>query len=241
MISIIIPTRNEEKIIAATLANFKDKMTLPHELIVTDGASTDKTVEIARTLADKVAAHTGPERQTIAGGRNAGAALATGEFLVFMDADCSLLDPDSFFRLALKNFDDYKKLVALTGWLRVLPQFETLPDKIVFVSQNIWMMFLNNALHYGLSPGGEFQMMRADVFSKIGGFNERLVAAEDIELFGRLGKEGRIRLDPRLKVFHTGRRAHKIGWPRLLSQWFLNTVWMMVFKRAYVKEWKVIR
>ena len=241
MISIIIPTRNEENIIGATLANFKNKMTLPHEIIVTDGASTDRTVEIAKTLADKVVEHKGPERQTIAGGRNAGAALADGEFLVFMDADCSLVDPDAFFTIALEDFKKNDKLVALTGWLRVLPDQETFADKVIFNHQNIWMSFWNNVLHFGVSPGGEFQMMRTSVFRAIGGFDERLVAAEDIELFSRLSKLGRVRLDHRLKVFHTGRRAHKIGWPKLLSQWFLNTVWMIIFKKAYVKEWKVIR
>ena len=241
MISIIIPTRNEEKIIAVTLLAFKNKLTLPHEIIVTDGASTDKTVELVKMYADKVVEHTGPNRQTIAEGRNAGAAVATGEFLVFMDADCSLVNPDEFFKIALDDFKKDDKLVALTGWLRVLPEFETFADKVIFNTQNFWMMFLNNVIHIGVSPGGEFQMMRAETFRKVGGFDAHLVAAEDIELFGRLGKEGLIRLDRRLKVFHTGRRGHKIGWPKLLSLWFLNTVWMMLFKRAYVKEWKVIR
>jgi glycosyltransferase involved in cell wall biosynthesis len=240
MISIIIPTRNEESIIEKTLKSLKAGLLIPHEIIVTDGASADKTVELAKMYADKVVEHNSPNRQTIAEGRNAGAAVATGEFLVFMDADCSLMNPDYFFKIALEDFND-PKLVALTGWLRVLPEFETFADKVIFNAQNIWMMFLNDVLHYGVSPGGEFQMMRTEAFRKIGGFNAHLVAAEDIELFGRLGKEGCIRLDRRLKVFHTGRRAHKIGWPKLLSLWFLNTVWMMMFKRAYVKEWKVIR
>src|ERR1035437_4019229 len=230
MISIIIPTRNEEKIIGITLAALKTKLSLPHEVIVTDGASTDKTVELAKMYADKVVEHNSPNRQTIAEGRNAGAGAATGEFLVFMDADCSIVNPDEFFSIALDDFKKDDKLVALTGWLRVLPDQETFADKIIFNAQNVWMMFLNDVLHYGVSPGGEFQMMRADVFRKIGGFNANLVAAEDIELFGRLGKEGRIRLDHKLKVFHTGRRGHKIGWPKLLSLWFLNTVWMMLFK-----------
>src|ERR1035437_4637768 len=206
MISIIIPTRNEENIIGITLAALKTKLSLSHEIIVTDGASTDKTVELAK-----------------------------------MYADCSIVNPDELFSIALDDFKKDDKLVALTGWLRVLPDQETFADKIIFNAQNVWMMFLNDVLHYGVSPGGEFQMMRAETFRKVGGFNANLVAAEDIELFGRLGKEGRIRLDHKLKVFHTGRRGHKIGWPKLLSLWFLNTVWMMLFKRAYVKEWKVIR
>lgn len=240
MISIIIPTRNEESIIEKTLKSLKAGLLIPHEIIVTDGASTDRTIEIARQYADKVVEYKGPNRQTIAEGRNAGAAVATGEFLVFMDADCSFMNPDDFFKIALQDFNK-PRLVALTGWLRVLLEYETWADRIIFNAQNFWMSLLNNVFHYGVSPGGEFQMIRTEVFRKIGGYNAALIAAEDIELFSRLSKFGRVRLDHKLKVFHTGRRAHKIGWPKLLSLWFLNTVWMMMFKRAYVKEWKVIR
>jgi glycosyltransferase involved in cell wall biosynthesis len=240
MISIIIPTKNEEKVIGDTLQLFRDRMTLPHEVIVTDGASTDRTVEIAKTLADKVVEYKSQERQTIAEGRNAGAAAATGEFLVFMDADCSILNPDEFFRIAIEDFND-PKLVALTGWLRVLPEYETWADYLVFNIQNIQSLFVNKILHFGVSPGGEFQMIRASIFRQIGGYNGHLVAGEDVELFYRLSKIGRTRLDRNLKVFHTGRRAHKIGWPRLLSLWFLNSVWVVTTGKAYTKEWKVIR
>ena len=54
MISIIIPTYNEEKIIGKTLSELKAKLTLPHEIIVTDDKSKDRTAEIARAYADQV-------------------------------------------------------------------------------------------------------------------------------------------------------------------------------------------
>ncbi|MDR3558082.1 MAG: glycosyltransferase [Candidatus Pacebacteria bacterium] len=240
MISIIIPTKNEESVIEKTLKSLRAGGAISRELIVTDGASTDRTVEIAKAFADKVVEHTGPERQTIAAGRNAGAALAVGEFLVFMDADCSIMDPDRFFKTALEDFND-PKLVALTGWLRVLPEYETWADYIVFNIQNIQSLFVNKILHFGVSPGGEFQMIRASKFRQIGGYNGHLVAGEDVELFYRLSKIGRTRLDRNLKVFHTGRRAHTIGWPKLLSLWFLNSVWVITTGKAYTEEWKVIR
>ena len=88
MISIIIPTIKEEKVIGRTLRNLKSRLTIPHEIIVTDGKSTDKTVEIARGIADKVVEYTGTTRQTIAQGRNDGAKSAQGEYIAFMDADC---------------------------------------------------------------------------------------------------------------------------------------------------------
>ncbi|MES2216079.1 MAG: glycosyltransferase [Patescibacteria group bacterium] len=241
MISIIFPTLNEESVIADTIQRIKSKMTLPHEVIISDGQSKDHTVEIARMYADKVVEYTGTTRQNIAMGRNAGAAVATGEFLVFMDADCTIEDPDKFFAEAVNNFEKHPKLVALCAWLKVLPDLETWADKIVFDVQNVFCIMVNDIFRKGISPGGEFQMMRAETFRKLGGYNEKLIASEDVELFRRLTKLGKIRLDPKLVVMHSGRRAHKIGWPHLLSLWFLNTVWMSFAGKSFTKEWKPIR
>lgn len=240
MFSIIIPTLNEESVIADTIQRLKPKLTLPHEIIISDGQSKDNTVEIARKYADKVVTYTGEKRQNIAQGRNAGAEVATGEFLVFMDADCTIENPDQFFTHALAEFDN-PKLIALTAWLKVLPDKETITDKIVFDLQNIFCIIMNDVFRMGFSSGGEFQMMRRETFTKLGGYNEKLIASEDIELFGRLSKLGKVKLDPKLVVMHSGRRAHKIGWPKLLSLWFLNTVWMTFRGRSFVSEWKPIR
>jgi glycosyltransferase involved in cell wall biosynthesis len=240
MISIVIPTLNEEKVIGMTIQLLKSHFTLEHEIIVSDGASTDRTVEIARAYADKVIVHDGKKRQTIAEGRNAGAAVARGEFIVFMDADCMIPSPDRFFGIALEEFA-VENLVALTAWLHVAEEHRTFMDAVVFGIQNVIVMIVNNVLHGGTAPGGEFQMIRADVFRKIGGYRGDLVASEDIEMFGRLAKAGRVRINYNMKIFHTGRRAHKIGWPKLLSLWFLNTVWMKTRDRAFVSEWKPIR
>ena len=238
MISIIIPTLNEESVIEERLRLMK-RLTLPHEIIVSDGRSNDRTVEIARGLADKVIEYTGEARQTIAMGRNAGAAAATGEFMAFFDADCSVSDPDAFFREALRQFDD-RRLTGLVGDIRVLPQFATISDKVIYTVYNRYLWMLNNVLGLGVS-GGEFQMMRKTDFNKIGGYDEKLVASEDMDLLSRLAKLGKVKLDLSLVVFHTGRRAHKIGWPKLLFLWTSNSISMMLRKKAYSKEWEPIR
>ena len=239
-ISIIIPTLNEEKVIGEMIQSLKSRLSLPHELIVSDGKSTDKTVEIAKKYADKVIAYDGEKRQTIAEGRNAGANAAAGDFLVFFDADCTVPDLDSFFTRAIADFND-PNLVALTAWLTVDPKYETLGDKIIFNVQNVIVFLINNILHGGTAPGGEFQMIRTEIFRKIGGFRGQLVASEDIDMFNRLAKVGRVRIDHKLKVYHSGRRGHKLGWPKLLWLWFINSVSMMIRGKAFVKEWKPIR
>lgn len=239
MISIIIPTLNEESVIERTLRSLK-RLALPHEIIVSDGKSTDKTIEISRTLADKVVVYAGSARQTIAMGRNDGARAAKGDFLVFMDADAETLEPDTFFKHALEHFANDPKLVALTARLRVLPEHETWSDRLIFGMLTFNLRMLNNVFHRGESTG-ELQMMRRETFDAVDGFNESLVTREDGDMFLRLSKIGRTMLDPHLTVYHTGRRAHTIGWPRLLWTWMLNTVWFAIFKRAKSREWTVIR
>jgi hypothetical protein len=61
-----------------------------------------------------------------------------------------------------------------------------------------------------------------------------------MDLFWRLAKIGKTKLHLGFNVYHTGRRAHKIGWPRLLWQWISNTITVFFFKRSD-GEWKEIR
>ncbi len=239
LISIIIPTLQEEKALGATLAALK--FSLPHEVIVSDGGSSDRTVSIAREFADKVLVHQGSARQTIAQGRNAGARVARGEFLVFFDADCTVENPDAFFPAAVAKFEADPKLVALTARLRVLPERETLGDKLVFGLTDRVTRFRNNVLKKGDAQGGEFQMVRAAVFQSLGGYREDLVTCEDRELFARLAQIGRVRSDPKLTVFHTGRRAHNVGWPRLIAVFLANTISFRLRGKAFSKEWSVER
>src|SRR4051812_1846574 len=96
-LSIVIPTRNEAQALERTLKQYlpwKDKYGL--ELIVSDGNSTDGTLEIARKLADKVVPAEPGKKQNIAIGRNAGAWAASGEFIFETDADVHMPDPDKF-------------------------------------------------------------------------------------------------------------------------------------------------
>ncbi|MGA7261436.1 MAG: glycosyltransferase, partial [Stellaceae bacterium] len=114
MISIIIPTLNEAKIIEATLRTLAATLTLPHEVIVSDGGSSDRTAELAARYANTVVVYSGAGRQTIGEGRNDGAKAAAGDFLVFLDADCVIPEPDRFFARARAHFDKDSRLVGLT-------------------------------------------------------------------------------------------------------------------------------
>ena len=217
----------------------KLELSIPHEIIISDGKSTDKTVEIARRYTEKVVTYEGEKRQTIAGGRNAGAKAAQGEFIAFMDADCRLENPNQFFTTALNEFSKNPRLVAQAAWIKVFPERETFSDKVFWSVMNNSFR-LSNLLGIG-SAGGELQIMRKDAFLKVGGYRENLVASEDVDMFRRLSRIGKVRTNPKLVVYHSGRHGHVWGWPKMLSVWFLNTISYAIRGKSVSSEWEEIR
>jgi len=240
MISIIIPTLNEEKIIEKTLKNLSELTVVPHEIIVSDGRSTDKTIEIAKRYTDKVIVYEGTTRQTIGMGRNLGASIATGDLLLFLDADMYIPDINTFMPKAIEMFHKNPKMVGLSAYLKVFPEMANFGDIVVFWLSNRWFYLMNNLFNHGASYG-EFQMMCTDVFRKLGGYDEKIAVAEDNEFFKRLAGAGKTHIEPSMIVFHTSRRAHKIGWPKLLFSWWINQASVALRKRSFHSEWKVIR
>ncbi len=238
MISIIIPCYNEEKYIGKTLAYLK-KLTLPHEITITDDKSTDGTVEIVRKAGVQILT-TETKFPTIAANRNNGAKHAKGDMLVFLDCDTHIENPDEFFSAALKEFSEKKKLVALTGALWVLPDYETTADRIVYFIFNIVHVIKNNILNTG-EASGKFQMMRREAFEKVGGFREDLVTREDADMFQRLAKIGKTECDLGLEIYHTGRRSRALGWPKLLWIWMSESFKFAFIKKSSIEVWTEVR
>jgi glycosyltransferase involved in cell wall biosynthesis len=240
IISIIIPTLNEAKIIESTLRTLAATFTLPHEVIVSDGGSSDRTAELAALYASTVVVYSGAGRQTIGEGRNEGAKVAAGDFLVFLDADCVIPEPNRFFAQALAYFERDPGLVGLTAHLRVFPADETFGDRLVSGIANLGLRVANNMLKRGASFG-EFQMIRREAFARLGGFRADLIAFEDTDMFRRLSRIGRTMIAPKLRVLHSGRRGHQVGHPQLIAMWLVNLAFVAFRDRTFSKEWKPIR
>ncbi|MBC7981646.1 glycosyltransferase [Candidatus Parcubacteria bacterium] len=239
MISFIIPTLNEEK----TIEKILSCITLysgEKEIIISDGKSTDRTLEISKKYTSKILIHDKTHRQTIGEARNDGAKLATGQFLVFLDADTYIENPDYFFSELEKKFSAHNDMVGATVSIRVFKEMETISDRVVFTCLGYFNYILNNLIG-SAGAAGEFQMIKRSSFEKIGGFSEEIAASEDYELFRRLHTVGRTRFVSKLIVYHTGRRAHAVGWPRLLCTWMMNDLAVRFTKKSVTKEWTEVR
>lgn len=240
MMSIIIPTLNEEKVLEQTILSLRKLNVCKYEIIISDGKSTDRTIEIAKKYADHVVVYEGATRQTIAMGRNLGASIAKGDYLVFIDADVLIPDINNFFTKIIDILRNNKKLVGLTVFIKVFPGMDTFGDRFFWSIVNWGNYFFNNILNSG-SAIGEFQMIPADVFRRLNGYNEKIVVGEDVEMFSRLSDIGQVQIESKLHVFHTSRRAHNVGWPALVLFFVKNSIYLRLFKRSSVLEWKPIR
>jgi glycosyltransferase involved in cell wall biosynthesis len=237
-ISIVIPALEEEKWIADTVSQFKT-LSFPHEVIVSDGGSQDNTAEIARAHTYQVCVMT-EGKPSAARQRNDGAKLATGQYLAFVDCSVQIPNCDAFFRQAIAYCEDDIELVAIVGPQRIVPEIETLADRIFLGCQNFVIWFQNNMLGRGAGTG-KFMFMRRAAFEQIGGFREKLIAGEDLDLVLRLAKIGKTRFMSDLAIIYPGRREHQLGWARLIWIWTINVWWIWLFDCANAKEWKPIR
>jgi glycosyltransferase involved in cell wall biosynthesis len=176
-ISVIIPAFNEERLLGATLARVKSateaftRRGWETELIVCDNNSTDRTGEIARAAGATVVFE--PINQ-IARARNAGTATATGDWLIFVDADS---------QPSTELFAD------VTGQIqsgRCLAGGSTVRMDEEFLLSGFLTWIWNSSSRMGRLLAGSFIFVEAAMFRKIGGFNNELFAAEELDLSRRL-------------------------------------------------------
>lgn len=234
MISIIIPTYNEEKCIRETLKQFTPfRKRKEVEVIVSDGRSTDNTLRIASKYSDKIIVHKSKRKQRISGARDAGVKKARGDVLVFIDADVRIGNLNAFLKEVNKVFED-KDVVGANASVYVYPNEENLKDKFFHYILNFIMIFSKAAR-------GECQIIRKSVFNKLRGYSNVLAAGEDFELFKRLRKRGKIVHLKGFKVYESPRRFRKEGYLMVLTFYFLNFVFALLFKKSFSKEWKPVR
>ncbi len=239
--SIIIPTYNEEKLIGNLLAGLSEeeiKNKFDYEIVVSDGGSKDGTREIAKKYADKFVEHSGNRRQLISEGRNKGAQISTGEVLIFINADIRIPNLELLFETIEKKFIP-SNYVAMTCSVKVFPEEEIFADKIFLGFYNRYFSFLN---FIGLGMGrGECQIVRRKDFFDLNGYDEKMAAGEDFDLFKRLRKKGKILFVQSYTVYESPRRYRKYGHVKVFFTWLANALSVIFLKKSASSQWEDIR
>ena len=216
MISIIIPTLNEEKYLPKLLGCIKKQTYKDYEIIVADADSKDKTRQIAKKHGCKVVIGGMP-----AVGRNNGAKAAKGGILLFVDADVKF--NGNFIKNAINEFTSKNLYVA---GCYVYPLGNNQIDKIYFSVFNLWTT-LTQFFYPNASGGGIF--CRTDIHKKVKGFDESIKLSEDMDYVKRCGRFGKFRILETASAYVSMRRFEKEGRLKTGLKLLLSAVYRILF------------
>ena len=211
MISVIIPTYNEEANITACLESLCQQTLdrAEYELIVVDGNSKDRTCELALEYADEVITQTSKK---VGGARNDGVLSARGDIVATTDADCII--PPEWLEIIKTDFES-RDIVQLYG--TVYPIEDGLKHKISLMGTNTFSRigYYTRALYYTLGCNTAFDK---NAFVKAGMYR-CIDAGDDLEIALRMRKLGRVMLDDRMKVGFSMRRFQQFGMMKSVYEW----------------------
>lgn len=211
MISVIVPTYNEEANITACLQSLCNQTISrdEYEIIVVDGNSKDCTCELAQVYADEVMTQTSKK---VGGARNDGILRACGDIVATTDADCII--PPEWLEIIKNDFESHD-IVQLYG--TVYPIEEGLKHKISLMSANTFSRigYYTRALYYTLGCNTAFDK---EAFLRAGMY-QCIDAGDDVEIALRMRKIGRVMLDGRMKVGFSMRRFQQFGMIKSVYEW----------------------
>lgn len=230
MLSIVIPTYNEEDFLPRLLESLRRQTAEGFEVVVADAASTDRTREIAASFGCRVVDGGLPSA-----GRNAGAAAAEGDVLLFLDADVELPDRD-FIANMLSSFER-RRLDVATAFISL--SGEKPMDALFYGFYNSWIFATQKLMPHA---HGFCIIARRAAHEAIGGFDPNVRLAEDHDYAQRAAKAGArfgVLRDVRIPV--SNRRFDRDGYLTVatkyalceLHMWTLGSVKSDIFKYRF--------
>jgi len=213
MLSIIIPTLNEEENLKRTLSFLKKTCFKDYEIIIADAGSTDNTLKVAKDFDCIITKGGLPAR-----GRNAGAKIAKKDVLLFMDADLEVRI-DDFILKSIENFNSKKLDIA---------SFPIYPNR-----NNIYMNPLTLNLFYNFPQkilsnvfpmGAMAIMVKKELFEKVGGFDETISLAEDHYFVQQADKKGKFGVISSVKLYMPLRRFETDGYFRTSFKYLICAI-----------------
>ena len=224
IISIIIPTYNEEDYLPNLLDSIKRQNFDGYEVIVADANSTDRTLEIAESYGCIVVDGGLP-----AVGRNNGARVAKGEYLLFLDSDLELTD--DYLRNVLYEFRMEHLGIAIT---KMKPMSDKIEDKIFHDFANYFMIGVENIKPHGAGCYGI--ITKKSLHDECGGFDESLTFGEDTDYIERLAEKERFKVLRNAKIGVSTRRLEEEGIVTLIRQYGKSTVNDFLGKRTDAED-----
>jgi glycosyltransferase involved in cell wall biosynthesis len=210
------------------------------EVIVVNNASTDKTGHVARSFRG-VKVIDEPQKG-LARARNTGYLAAAGDLIANVDADTIL--PPGWIDKVLQEFEEDKKLIALSGPM-VFYDISGAAMKLQ-VRSFYYLSFISYLVNRyifriaSMLQGGNFIVKRS-AMDKIGGYNLQYGFGEDADLSRRLHKIGKVKFTFKLPMYASGRRIAKEGAFTMGLRYGLQYFWTVIFKKPFTQNFPDIR
>ena len=211
-VSVIIPAHNEAKSIARCIASVWETGWPAHqlEILVIDHQSQDGTAAIARTAGARVI--DADRGKKIGAVRNVGLAAAQGDFVAFVDADCTV--PHSWLRSAINILVSDPRVGAVGGGPALAPEDGTWVERCLAPTHG-----QTGIIREAITLVTYSFIARTELLRDLGSFNEAVISGEDDDMSNKIRKEGRI-----LIAASDCRVVHH-GFARTLPQIVRKEIW----------------
>jgi rSAM/selenodomain-associated transferase 2 len=218
-LSVVVPLLNEERVIAAALTVIRAGAPVA-EIIVVDGGSNDRSIELARPHCDVlIEGPRGRARQM-----NAGAATAHGDAIAFVHADTMV--PPTFAR-------DIE--AALANPAVVGGRFDLVLDDPAFACRQLGTLISLRSRIMRSATGDQAIFVRREIFQQMGGFAE-IELCEDVDFIRRLKRTGGVDC-LRSKVITSARRWRQGGLLRtVLRMWLIKSLFLAGADPGWLKR-----
>lgn len=213
-LTVVIPTLNEAERLPRLLELLAAQTHAPDAVVVADAGSTDATREIADAAGALVVEGGKP-----AAGRNAGAAAATTDLILYFDADNE--PATDWIELALAEFAERELFVA-AGQVEPLER-----DGANVLACDVVNLYLQLMQYIAPHAPGFCILIRRDVHEQIGGFDETVVLAEDHEYVQRAAEVGKFRILRSAPMRTSMRRIEKEGLVTLAFKYLYSELYVV--------------
>ena len=205
LVSVIIPTFNRAEWLPDAISSVLAQTDARIELIVVDDGSTDPTPEVARGFGDALT-YLRCEHGGVSAARNRGVAASQGELVAFLDSDDMWRPGKAAAQVALLQSRPeidvcYTDEIWIRHGVRVNP-------KQIHQKYSGWL-FEPSLPRCIISPSSI--MMRRSLWERLGGFDERLPACEDYDLWLRMTIRAPVALIPERLIVKRGGHADQLS------------------------------